>query len=175
MATQKTNEAAAAAGGSGALKTMIIVGGVLALEAATILGTVYFSGSPKSAMGDDAIASSQTDEMDRPVEIQLISKKFFNQRSGRSYYYDAEIYVTTPKKYEAEVTEQIAGSQAALTEEIGTLVRQAEHSVFLEPTYTTLKRKLKALMDKRFGNDADGEPIIGQVLIQKCIPYPADM
>ncbi len=173
MAKKETEVAAkAAGGGSGTMKTLFIVFGVLVLEGATIVGTMYFSGGPSAALGDDAAA---VEAMSRTVELMLINKKFFNQRSGRGYYYDAEIYVSTQSRHETTVADQISNSQAALTDEVDTLIRRADHSVFLEPTRATLKRKLKALLDERFGYDDTGRPIIEQVLIQKCIPYPADI
>lgn len=178
MADEKTETAAPASAapakqGGGAMKTILVLAIVLGLEGATVGLTMWLSGGPKevSAVGLDADAMAEQDKL---VEVLVAKDRFPNVRTGRNFLYDTEIYVTLKNKNQAKVTAELEQMQAQMKTDLATLVRKAEPEWFQEATLATLRRQVKTILDERFGEDADGEPIIKEVLITKCIPFRAD-
>lgn len=155
----------------GSLKAAIIIGAVLLIEGATIMGTMYFSGGPSEASAglDDAAL-----EADRLVEVLLLENKFDNRMAGIAYLYDTAIYITTRNANKTSVEQTIEASKASITVEVGAVFRRADPAVFQEPTYATLSRQIKAVLDQRFGTDDRNLPVVHDVLILKCIGYRAE-
>ncbi len=155
------------------IKTILIVVVVLFLEGGLILGTMWLSGGPTEVKGQ-GIAADLKAESNELVEVLVVKGKFDNQRTGRTYLYDTEIYATTRKKNEAMFKEELETMKTQISVDAQTIFRRAEPSHFQEPTRATLTRQIKAVLTERFGKDAEGEPIVEDVLIGKCLPYRAD-
>ncbi len=177
MAENKPNDASAenAQEKSGGLpiKAIIMVAAILLIEAGTILGTMWLSGGPTEVKGQgiDADLKAEQNEL---VEVLVVQGKYDNQRTGRTYLYDSEIYATVRRKNEAKFKEELETMKTQISVDVQTIFRRAEPSHFQEPTRATLTRQIKAVLDERFGKDAEGEPLIESVLIGKCLPYRAD-
>lgn len=171
MAEQNANENPTSAKRQFPLKTMLILAAVLLIEAGAVSAIWFFAGQPAEVKADGAKLDEA--QLEQPVEIQLIEERFQNTRSGRAYLYDTEIFIVVPKKHQKTVEGRIESMRAQVTTEIATIFRRAEPSHLLEPELSTLTRQIKAVMDERIGYDEEGEPYIQQVLIRKCMQYPA--
>lgn len=158
---------------SSPLKAILLVVAVLVIEGGTIVGTMMLTGGPANVQGEE-IAQDLEAEQNKLVEMPLISAKFTNERSGRTYYYDTEIYVTVKNKNSQQFKDELEAMKIRITNEVLTIFRRAELSHFQEPNWSTLTRQIKAVVDERIGKDAQSEPIVQQVVIGKCNPYRGD-
>jgi flagellar basal body-associated protein FliL len=156
------------------LKLLIMVFGVLILEAGTIGITIMLSGEPAKVEGAGP-APDQAAEEAKLVETPVVKERFANQRTGRTYLYDTEVFITVRAKDSTKVKEKVESMQAQVSTEIATIFRRAEPAHLLEPTLATLTRQIKAALDERLGKDPEGKPLVQEVLIRKCIQFRADL
>ncbi len=156
------------------IKTLIIMLVVLIIEGAAISAAFLLSGGPEEVKADGA-AEDEAAMMEQPVEVLVVSDKFQNTRSGRSFLYDTEVYIVIRGKHQDYIDRAIENMRAQISTEIATIFRRAEPSHLLEPELSTLTRQIRAALDKRFGHDDEGEPYVQEVLIRKCTQYRADM
>ncbi|MBS3820922.1 MAG: hypothetical protein KGY81_04075 [Phycisphaerae bacterium] len=176
MAENKPNDASAEVApkaGGAPIKTILVVAAVLIIEAGTIFGTMWLSGGPAEVKGQ-GLAEDLKAEQNELVEVLVVEGKFDNQRTGRTFLYDTEIYATVRRKNQAKFKEELQAMKTQISVDVQTIFRRAEPSHFQEPTRATLTRQTKAVLDERFGKDAEGEPMVEDVLIGKCLPYRAD-
>lgn len=158
---------------SGKMKAVIIVAAVMVLEAGAIVGTMALSGGPKPADGASVEVDDQA-EQNKLVEVLVVKGKFDNHRTGRTYLYDTEIFVTVRNKHSEQFALDLEEAKTQVSVDVQTIFRRLEPAHFQEPTLATLTRQIKAKLDERFGNDTDDEPIIESVLVAKCLKYRAD-
>ena len=169
---QQKPEAESRKSGLGApLKAVIVVGIILFIEAGTILGTMWILGGPQKVQGQ-GIAKDGQAEQNELVETLVVQEKFSNQRTGRTYLYDTEIYAVVKRKHLDTFKKELEEMKARIRENIGAIFRQADPAVFQEPTRATLTRQVQAVLEKRFGQTSEGEPMIQEVVISKAVPYP---
>jgi flagellar basal body-associated protein FliL len=154
------------------IKTLLIILAVMLLEGGAIVGTMYFTG-PSEVEGQGVTADLEA-ELSKLVEVPVVAEKFPNQRTGRTYLYDTEVFVTVEKRHETRTTQKLDASEARVSSGIATIFRRAEPAHFLEPTLATLRRQIQAVMNETIGNDGEGKPIVQDVLIRKCVPFRAD-
>ena len=64
---------------------------------------------------------------------------------------------------------------AQISADIRTIVSRAEPNHLLEPTLATIKRQIKAALDKRLGRDEDGNSRVDHVVITKFTQFRADL
>jgi flagellar basal body-associated protein FliL len=171
---EPTPGAPAAAPKRSPIKVLLMVVMVLVLEGATIGLTIMFSGGPAKVEGH-GIKPDVAAEDATLVELQVAKEKFANQRTGRTYLYDTEIYITVHAKDGDKIKDKVAAMQAQLATEIATIFRRAEPAHLLEPTLATLTRQIKAALDERVGKDAEGKPLVQEALIRKCIQLPVGL
>ncbi len=155
------------------LMPILTVAAVLVVEAVVIVALFMFSGGPTDVKAEPGVA----DEValgERPAEALVVSGKFQNTQSGRSFMYDTEIYVVVKQRHLPEVEERIAAMQASIQRDITTIFRRAQPSHLREQELSTLTRQVKAALDEQFGKDEQGEPIIDEVLIAKCMEFASD-
>ncbi|MEX0885289.1 MAG: hypothetical protein WD009_02515 [Phycisphaeraceae bacterium] len=156
------------------LKTLLILIGVLALEGGVITGLFLVMGGPAEVHAD-AAADDEAARAEQPVEVSVVSDRFQNTRTGRSYLYDADIYVIVQQRHREHVQEQLEQMHAQITSDVATIFRRAEPSHLLEPELSTLKRQLQAALDNRLGYDEDGEPYVRDALIGQLTRFRGDM
>jgi flagellar basal body-associated protein FliL len=156
------------------LKTIMVMAVVLVIEGAAISAAFMLSGKPAEVHADPA-ATSEAEEMDKPVELLVIEDKFQNTRSGKTYLSDTQIYVVVKRKDEEAITAKLEEMQAQIAADIGAIFRRAEPSQLLEPTLATLTRQIKAVMDDRVGLDQDHKSRVQEVLLKKYTQYRVDM
>jgi flagellar basal body-associated protein FliL len=169
--------AAAAAGApakKSSLKVLVMVAMVLVLEGGTVGVTIMLSGAPAKVEGHGPTPDLAAEES-KLVEVLVVKDRFANQRTGRTYLYDTEIFITVRAKDNPKVKEKVESMQAQLSTEIATIFRRAEPAHLLEPTLATLTRQVKAALDERLGKDAEGKPAVQEVLIRKCIQIPVGL
>lgn len=157
----------------GGLKAAILLVAVLVLEGGTIGMTMMFAGGPRDVKGVTLDADKMADQK-KLVEIQVVKDKFENIKTGRQYLYDTEVYCTVRKADEQKATDAIKDQKAQISMAIGNIIREADPSFFQEATLATLTRQIKAELDKDLGKDADGKPVVQEVLITRCIPFRGD-
>ncbi len=175
MAEKKENQAPEAAKKKLPLKTLIILGVVLLLEVGTIVVVYKLAGGPAVAQADDE-AARRLLVMEQEVEELVVSDKFPNKRSGRTYVYDTEVFIVVKRKFQEKVQELKERKAAQIAADIREIISSSEPSHLNEPTLATLRNRIKAALDERFGRDEqEDRPIIESVIISKLIPFAADL
>jgi len=149
------------------LKQILVVGGLLALEAALILGVVTFLGSdPEVARAIGPDLDPALVEQDKIVEIQVLDAKLPNARAGISFIYPTEVYVQVKNRHSAVISDTIDQFYNEIKAEITAIWRNSEPQHFQEPKLETLNRKVHALIGDRFGEDSEtGKPIVSKIVI----------
>lgn len=155
---------------AGAIKAILLVAAILFLEAGTIIGTMYFGGGPAEVQGQ-GITPDDEAELNKLVEIKVVEGKFTNERTGRTYVYDAEIFATVKQKHADQFKEELTSMEQRVRSVIDAIFRGADPAFFAERERSTLTRQIKSALRKRFGETAEGEPIVEDVVIGKCLPY----
>ncbi len=174
---EKKNDAAAPEGGGKKklpMKTLIILVAALLIEAVAIVAVFMIAKGPEPIQADAGL-SEELASAEKQVEVLVISEKFQNTRTGRSYLYDTEVYVIIRNKHMDKVDETIQGMKAQLSTEMATIFRRAEPSYMMEPDLATLSRQIGAVLVQKLGTDSEGEPYVMGTLIKKCIRIRADM
>lgn len=156
------------------MQTLAILGAAMLIEAIAIIGVYHFASGPQKVKADTA-AEDVAAQAEQPVELELITEKFQNTRTGRTYIYDTEIFIVIREKDKAKVEEGIKRMAASVGTEVATIFRRAEPAHLLEPTLATLTRQIHAVLDERLGKDQDGKSMIQQVLIKKCTQFRVDI
>jgi flagellar basal body-associated protein FliL len=155
------------------MKTLAVMSIALVIEAVAISGAFMFAGKPAEVKADK-LAQDEAAKGEEPVEKQIIEEKFQNNRSGKTYLYDTDIWIVIRAKDEAKVDEMLERMQAQIAADIAMIFRRAEPSQLLEPTLATLQRQIKAVLDERMGTNPDGKSMVQQVLMKKYTQYRAD-
>ena len=155
------------------MKTIMIVAVALVVEAVAISAVFMMSGKPTEVKAD-VHAKDAEKVADEPVEILVAQDRFFNNRSGRAYIYDTEIYMVVKKKNEARANEQMEKAQAQVLADISMIFRRAEMVHLLEPTLATLTRQVRAVLDERLGKDPEGKSLVDEVIFKKYTQFRAE-
>jgi hypothetical protein len=171
--TQEATEDAAPAKKGLPIKTVLVVAAMLVGEAGAIIGALMFLGQPSAVEGTELVEEEQ-DENEVLVEIPILKDKFANNDTGRLWYWDTELIITSKTKHAESVTEELERRAAEIRTGVGAVVAGARHVYFNEPGRATRTRQLLEYMRDIFGQDAEGEERISGVLIPKCIGFPAD-
>jgi len=156
------------------LKALLILGSIVVIEAAVIAGTFLIAGKPADVQAQGA-AEDFAALADEPIEELVIEAKFPNTKRGRTYIYDAVIYVVVKQKYQAEIREKLDSMAAQISGDVRTIISRAEPNHLLEPTLATIKRQIKAALDERLGRDDEGRSCVDDVVITKFTQFRADL
>src|SRR5688572_15540814 len=139
MSDQKPKESAAVTDSGGApakkglpLKTIIVMAAVLLIEGVAISAAFMIAGKPADVKAEKT-AATEAEQGELPVEKLVIAEKFQNNRTGKTYLYDTEIYVVVKSKDDAVVTERLETMAAQIAADIATIFRRAEPAHLLEP------------------------------------------
>ena len=156
------------------LKTLLVLLAVLVLEAGVIVGLFMLMGGPTEVRAELA-GEDEAARAERPVEVPVISDRFQNTRTGRSYLFEADIYVIVQQRHREHVKDRLEQMNAQITSDIATIFRRAEPAHLSEHELATLKRQIQAALDERLGYDEDGEPYVQQALIGRLTRHRGDM
>jgi len=155
------------------LMTIIVVAVIMIAEAA-VFGGVWFMAKPESAQAQEQ-AEDPDAALEELVEVALIGDKFQNTRQGaQSYLYDATIYVVVKRKNEGFVQAQIESNTARISADIRNIFERAEPAHLNEPEKLTIKRQITERCQARFGEDAEGDPYVVDVVISNWKRFSAD-
>lgn len=158
------------------IKMIIVIAIVMIVEGAVIGGGILLFGEdPPKVKAEGLEDDKQAAELDS-VEVLLIGDKFQNTRQGaQAYLYDATIYVVVQKRDQGFIEGEIESNMARISEEITEIFARAEPAQLNEPDRLTLKRQIKERCEKRFGEDADGEPYVKDVVISNWKRFSSDL
>ncbi len=176
MADETPQPAAAPAKKKLPVKLLIVIAIVMVVEGAVLgAGFMLFGEKPPEVAAEGLKVDEQALLMDH-MEVLLIGDKFQNTRQGaQAYLYDAMIYVVIRKRDEAFIKDEITKQNARISEEITEIFARAEPAQLNEPDRLTLKRQIKERCEKRFGEDADGEPYVKDVVISNWKRFSSDL
>jgi flagellar basal body-associated protein FliL len=148
------------------LKTFIIIAVVLVVEAAAIIGIMFVVGRPDETRAMPITADMEMSDEDKIVEVMVLDTRLPNSRSGVTYLYNTEIYVQVRKRHADRVAEHLEQFQNEIKSEIAAIWKTSEPHHFQEAKLESLKRKVYALLNDRFGpSEDDSGPIIRKVVI----------
>jgi hypothetical protein len=182
------------------IKTIGAVAVMLIVEAVAIIAAVKMFGGPSEVKGV-GLEHAEHDEGDTLVEVPVLHEKFTNSSSGRVWMWDTEVIIKVKTKHagaaeegEAKggghgdakadghdghvmgptVPEEMKSRMAEVRTGIGAIMSSAQHAYFTEPGRETLSRQILEYLRKVFGQDAEGHERIEEVLIPRCLGFPAD-
>lgn len=185
------------------IKTIGAVAVMLIVEAVGIIGVVKMMGGPSEVKGV-GLEHEEHDEGDMLVEVPVLHEKFTNASSGRMWMWDTEVIMQAKKKHAGEevaegdkggdghgggheapagdaahhagptLREELKMRQAEIRTGIGAIMSSAQHAYYTEPGRETLSRQILEYLRKAFGQDAEGNERVHEVLIPKCLGFPAD-
>ena len=156
------------------VKTLLLLGGVLLIEAAVITVAFVAFGSPAKVKAEGAEVDEQAIQ-EQPVEELVVAGRFPNTKRGRTYIYDTEVFVVVKRKHHEKIKEKIEGMAAQINGDVRVIIGRAEPNHLLEPTLATLKRQIRASLDQRIGVDEDGNSRIQDVVITRFTQFRADL
>lgn len=157
----------------GSKKVLLIVIAIMVLETLGVGAFLFLSGKAPSA-AEATIVGDSPDSPDALVEVQLVSERFQNMHTGRTWQWDTEVFIQVRRKDQERVAAELERRKAEITAGVGELIRKATHTQLREPELQTLKRKLEAYFVDVFGVDSDNQPRAVDVLIPKMRGAPAD-
>ncbi len=148
------------------IRMLAVVGGLLAGEAALIIGAMMMLGrEPDVALAEGVDLDPMVAEQEKLVEVLVIDGKLPNSKSGVAFLYSTEVYVQVKKKHESMVADKVQQFYNEIKAEITAIWRTSDPHHFQEPKLETLTRKLNAMLQQRFGIDEEG----GEPIVQKCV------
>jgi len=155
------------------IKMIIIVAGIMLVEAGAVIGFTMFAGGKPTA-AEAGIEGAEQSELEKLVEIALVADKFQNLQSGRVWLWDTEVYLKVRTKDQERVEGELERRRAEITQGVAQIIRKASQNQLKEPGLETLNRQFSAYAHSVFGTDAEGENRVQSVLIPKCRGFPAD-
>lgn len=164
-------------------KLPVLIGGVMVVEAALLLGGFQLlNGGPGSAEGasiEEGHGEAQEGEGtdfshlgDDYTEVEVDSFRAPNRLNGRTYLYDVDISIRVKADVREKVETKLANSTALVRDRMNRIVAQIEPEKLngaVEPGLETFRRQVKYQLDLILG-----EGLIEEVLVPRCIPYRTD-
>jgi hypothetical protein len=148
------------------IRMILLVAGILFIEAVVILGAIIFFGGPMDVEASSSQATAQLPEEERIVEVLVLDSRLPNSKTGITYLYDVEIYVQVKSRYSVRVSDEFDQFRNEIKSDITAIWRQSDPREFQEPKLQSITRKIGALLNQRFGVDAEySEPIISKCVI----------
>ena len=171
-APQATEEAAESKPGKFGLKTIILVVGLLAGEAAVVGGAMMMWAGPGEVQAE--IVETEDADAEIVTEVMIVSDRFPNHQSGKIWLWDTEIQIQVKQKNSEYVERILEERNAEIKTGISSLWRNAHHRYLTEPNLETMTRQLTEYLGEVLGEDAGGEPRVFKVLIPRCVGMPTD-
>lgn len=176
MAEETNNNEQGAAKKKLPMKMIIVLAVVMVVEGLIIGGGILlFGDDPPSVQAEGLDKNDKASEFEL-VEVLLIGDKFQNTRQGaQAYLYDATIYVVVQERHRAIIETEIEDQMARISQEVTEVFARAEPAQLNEPDRLTLKRQILDRCKKRFGDDADSEPYVRDVVISNWKRFSTDL
>lgn len=158
------------------MKMLIVLAVVMVVEGVLIGGGILLFGPEPPAVQAEGLEPDDKAAEFEEVEVLLIGGKFQNTRQGaQSYLYDTMIYVLIQRRHQLYIEEQIASNESRISQEVTEVFARAEPAQLNEPDRLTLKRQILDRCKKRFGDDADGDPYVRDVVISNWKRFSTDL
>ncbi len=155
------------------IKTIVVVLGLLVIEAVVVIGAVTMLGKPNEVQGQGFV--DETPGIDEQMsEVLIVADKFPNHHTGRVWLWDTEVQVKVKGKHLEHVQSIVQDRSAELKSGIGRIIRTAHHNHLKEPNLETISRQLREYLYGVFGQDAEGEDRLQEVFLPRCVGFPAD-
>lgn len=165
-------DAAPAKKGGLPIKTIGIIGAVMALEAGALYFVFGMSSAQKSSAEVHELVHDDSEELD---EIEIIADEVFqNMQTGKVWVWSISVYAQVKRKDVEYVETMLTQRRAEIREGLSQIVGRAQHAQLKEPDRQTLNRQFTALIERIVKPDDHGKPRIQRLLIPKCTGYPAD-
>lgn len=156
----------------GSKKTMMIIAGVMVLEAVAV-GLVVSLAAPRSSSAQIQPEELGVDSPDQIQEIEVLSAKFQNRTTGRLYVWEVSIFIQA-KTSNAERIERLLKQRGAeIRQGVGKIIASAQPSHLYEPGLQTLNRKLLVYL-RSILDPQGGETVVEKVLIPNWRGFAAD-
>lgn len=155
------------------LKTIIVVLGLLIVEGAGVVVLMNILGKPGDVQAGQS-AELVLDDSEQISELLIVEERFPNHQTGRVWLWETEVQVQVKNKHIEYVSRVLEERQAQIKTGISTIWRNAHQRHLTEPNLETLNRQVAAYFNDIFGHDSEGTPRIAQVLLPKCVGFPAD-
>jgi hypothetical protein len=167
-------EVAVAPGKSGkiGMKTIILVAGLLAGEAAVVGVAMTMWAGPGEVQAE--IVQTDDAQAESVAEMMIVSDRFPNHQSGKIWLWDTEIQIQVKQKNSEYVSRILEERNAETKTGVSALWRNAHHRHLTEPNLETMTRQLTEYFNQVFGVDANGESRVYKVLIPRCVGMPGD-
>ncbi len=151
-----------------------IVGAVMVVEAVGIFAVVGMTGGGAGNAEATTLEHEGHDDSDEFVELPLVSDKFQNMQTGKTWIWNAEIVLRVKKKNEEAVSAAVQAKSAEILEGISMIFSRAQLSQLKEPGRQTINRQITAFMNKTIGADAEDQPRVDRVLFPKFVGFETD-
>ncbi|HEX8915035.1 MAG TPA: hypothetical protein VF796_21970 [Humisphaera sp.] len=175
-------------------KTPVLMAAVMLVEAVVLIGGFKFltGGGPKPADGAEAGAADHAEgggghdehgggggeakpkEKKKTAEILLVELRGTNRVSGRTLLFDVSLKVSVKGEHEEAVKKMIADRQGLITDRVLTIIGQSDPEKLTggsEPGRETFRRQVRYQLEQIIEKDG----MIEEVLVQRCIPFRADL
>lgn len=175
MAEEENNNGEAPTKKKLPMKIIVILAVVMVVEGVIFsAGYFVFGDKPPTVEAQGLDTDDKAAEFEL-VEVLLIGDKFQNTRQGaQAYLYDATIYVVVQERHRAHVETEIEDQVARISQEVTEIFARAEPAQLNEPDRLTLKRQILDRCKERFGDDADTEPYVRDVVISNWKRFSTD-
>jgi len=154
-------------------KTVVVVLGLLAAEAVVVVAVFMLWVQPGEVRGQD-ITVSADDHLNQLSEVLIVNDRFPNHHTGRVWLWDTEVQIQVRQKHVEYVRRVLEERNAEIKTGVSQIIRTAHHNHMKEPNLETLTRQLQTFLRQTFGEDASGDQRVVNVLIPKCVGFPAD-
>ncbi|MEO0476918.1 MAG: hypothetical protein AAF085_13250 [Planctomycetota bacterium] len=176
MAEEETTTPEAPAKKKLPLKIIIVLAVVMVVEGVIIVGGIMLFGDDPPAVQAEGLDTDAKAAEFQEVEVLLVGDKFQNTRQGaQAYLYDATIYVLVQQRHSDHIKQEIEKNIHRISQEVTEVFARAEPAQLNEPDRLTLKRQILDKCQKRFGDDADGEPYVRDVVISNWKRFSTDL
>lgn len=155
------------------IKTIGIVGVIMALEGAAIFAFFTMIG-PKKTHAEVEHVEIKSDDGQQIQEVQIVDDKFQNLQQGKVWFWDTAVFVQVKKKNAEQIEKLLEQRNAEVKEGISQIISRAQPAQLREPDRQTLNRQFSGFLNKLFGNDAEGKPLVERVLIPRCRGIPGE-
>lgn len=155
------------------IKTIGIVLALLVIEGVAVFFVVSKLGGPKKAEGQE-IVHTEDAALEHTGEVQIVADRFPNHNTGRVWLWETEVQIKVKQRHLEEVQKVLEERAAEIRTGVSQIIRNAHHNHLKEPTLDTLNRQILTYLRGVFAQDPEGRERVEQVLIPKCVGFPAD-
>ena len=159
----------------GRFRMVLLVGSVLLVEAAALVGILAFSGGLTTVQAGDAHQFVEGESGDRIIEVLVLDDRLENNRAGATHVFDTEIWVHAQSRHHHAVSMELDRLRNEIRAEINAVWKSSEPRHLREPELQTVTRRMHDLLADRFGRDElTGEPVIRKCVIVAGTGFRAD-